>query len=388
MKIVYASRLYHPLWEFVSQSTWQDVRHIAVLVWMLIGLLEEGRVNVTHWISRVETKAQYAQSTQRRFGRWLHNSRLNVARLYGPLIRAALSDWQEACLYLSLDTSSLWDVFCLIRVSVVYRGRAVPVGWRVIRHKSCSVKLAVYRDMLKRVAGVLPVGVKVVLLADRGFVDVDLMRYVRQELGWHYRIRVKGNFWFWQAGLGWRQIKDYHLSAGEARLFQQVRIYTTKTLSDVHLALAKVAGTPENWFILSSEPTTLQTFAEYGKRFDIEENFLDDKSNGFELERSMLRDAIALSRLCFVVAVATLFLTLQGTAVVAAGLRRQVDPHWQRGSSYLKIGWNWMKGVTVRGWKVFTQVALQSDQDPDPAFASRWQREQRLERLEFKVIRN
>ncbi len=100
----------------------------------------------------------------------------------------------------------------------------------------------------------------------------------------------------------------------------------------------------------------------------------------------MLRDSIALSRLCFVVAVATLFLTLQGTAVVAAGLRRQVDPHWQRGSSYLKIGWNWVKGVTVRGWNLFTNISLQSDLDPDPAFASRWQREQRLDRFEFKVI--
>jgi hypothetical protein len=386
MKITPASRLYHPLWEFVRQSSWRDVRHITVLVWMLIGLMEEGRVNLTHWISRVETKAQSAQSTQRRFGRWLQNSRINVARLYGPFIRAALRDWQDACLYLSLDTSSLWDVYCIIRVSVVYRGRAVPVGWRVIRHPSCSVKLAMYRDLLKRVSRLLPSGVKIVLLADRGFVDVDLMRYVRSVLGWHYRIRVKGNFWFWQAGRGWRQIQACHLGAGESLLLQQVRLYKTDTLADVHLALAKVAGTREDWFILSSETTSLQTFREYGKRFDIEENFLDDKSNGFELERSMLRDAIALSRLCFVLAVATLFLTLQGTAVVAAGMRRHVDPHWQRGSSYLKIGWHWVKGITARGWALFPNVTLQSDLDPDPAFASRWQREQRLERLEFKVI--
>lgn len=385
MKITYASRLYHPLLEFAGQSEWADVRHLFVLVWMLIGLLEEGRVNLTHWISRVETKAQYAQSTQRRFGRWLHNSRINVARLYGPLIRAVLCDWQDACLYLSLDTSSLWDVYCIIRVSVVYRGRAVPVGWRVIRHNSCSVKLAVYRDLLERVAGLLPGGVKVVLLADRGFVDVDLMRYVRAELHWQYRIRVKGNFWFWQARHGWRQIKQCRLGAGEALLLHQVRLYKTQSLDDVHLALAKVAGTTEDWFILSSEPTTLQTFQEYGLRFDIEETFLDDKSNGFELERSMLRDAIALSRLCFVLAVATLFLTLQGTAVVAAGLRRRVDPHWQRGSSYLKIGWNWVKGITTRGWDLLEATSLISNLDPEPAFASRWQLELRQERLEFKV---
>jgi energy-converting hydrogenase Eha subunit G len=116
-----------------------------------------------------------------------------------------------------------------------------------------------------------------------------------------------------------------------------------------------------------------------------EENFLDDKSNGFELERSMIRNSIALSRLCFVIALSTLFLTLQGTAVVAAGKRRWVDPHWQRGSSYLKIGWSWVKGIASKGWTLFQVGSLKSMLDPDPAFASRWEREQRQERLEFKV---
>jgi hypothetical protein len=35
----------------------------------------------------------------------------------------------------------------------------------------------------------------------------------------------------------------------------------------------------ESWLVSSDERTDLKTFAEYGRRFDIEENFLDDKSN-------------------------------------------------------------------------------------------------------------
>jgi hypothetical protein len=61
--------------------------------------------------------------------------------------------------------------------------------------------------------------------------------------------------------------------------------------------------------IVSSEPTTLQTLHEYGLRFSIEENFWDDKSNGFEWENSGLRCATSLARLGLVMAVATLFLT-------------------------------------------------------------------------------
>ena len=88
---------------------------------------------------------------------------------------------------------------------------------------------------------------------------------------------------------------------------------------------------------------------EYGERFQIEDELLDEKSNGFQLERSEIRSAPALSRLCLVMAVATLVLTVQGQQVVAAGKRRWVDAHWQRGNSYLRIGWNTARGCLASG---------------------------------------
>ncbi|MEN8130547.1 MAG: hypothetical protein ABFS45_10215 [Pseudomonadota bacterium] len=60
------------------------------------------------------------------------------------------------------------------------------------------------------------------------------------------------------------------------------------------------------WFIVSDEPIGTKTFEEYRLRFDIEENFLGDKSNGFQLESSQIRDPAALTRLYLVLAVATL----------------------------------------------------------------------------------
>ena len=89
--------------------------------------------------------------------------------------------------------------------------------------------------------------------------------------------------------------------------------------------------------MISDEPTAVQTVEEYGLRFDIEENFLDDKSHGFQLESSRLRSAKALERLCFVLAMTTLYLVSLGTSVVQQGKRRFVDPHWLRGTSYLKV---------------------------------------------------
>ncbi|GGL95496.1 hypothetical protein GCM10010840_36960 [Deinococcus aerolatus] len=58
--------------------------------------------------------------------------------------------------------------------------------------------------------------------------------------------------------------------------------------------------------MVSDEPTSVETFAEYGERFQIEEGFLDEKSGLFELGDSRLRDAASLERLILVLAVATL----------------------------------------------------------------------------------
>ena len=60
-------------------------------------------------------------------------------------------------------------------------------------------------------------------------------------------------------------------------------------------------------------------------------------------------------------------------AVQLAGLRTQVDPHWKRGLSYLKIGLRWLKGVVNKGRILLSPIPLLS-QDPQPCFASQCQR--------------
>lgn len=387
------SRLYHQLHHLLSQPIgWADQRHLQTLVWMVIGLVCSECINLTKWRVYVRTRAVFAQSHQRRFSRWLHNPRINVHRLYSSLIQTALQEWGVSAITLIEDTSMLWDEYCLIRLSVQYRGRAVPIVWRVMRHGSSSVRFEVYQAMLKRAARLVPAGVRVCFLADRGFADIALMRYLRDELHWHFRIRLKRSSWIYRPGKGWKQLSQYHLARGEVVLLQGVSLTKTHALDRLHLALARDPLSCQLWMVVSDEPTTLQTFREYGERFAIEEEFLDEKSNGFQLERSEIRSVTALSRLCFVMAVATLLLTVQGQQVVAAGKRRWVDVHWQRGNSYLRLGWNWLKGVLHQGWHLFSTYskagakpyALDGHADPQPASASKKQSQKHLQR-EFSI---
>src|SRR6478672_1299863 len=230
-------RLYSELLALCGQpGQWQDVRHVQTLAWMVVGLIQAECVKLTAWVPFVQGRARYAQSTQRRFRRWLGNRRIEVAPLYGPLIAHALGPWGTHTLYLALDTSLLWNQYCLIRLSVVYRGRAVPVVWEVIDHGSSSVTHAAYEALLDAVPPLLPAGVKVVFLADRGFADTELMTHLRR-LGWHLRIRIKATFSVGRPGQLPGKVEDFSLAPGRALFLHHVTI-TAKPFGLVSLALA------------------------------------------------------------------------------------------------------------------------------------------------------
>lgn len=235
--------------------------------------------------------------------------------------------------------------------------------------------------MLNRAARLGPMGVSVMFLADRCCGDPQLRRYLRDEtLQWHFRIRVKSNAWIQRPHKGWKWINQYHLAAGNSILLPGITLTKTRPLPSRNLALGRDPISAQLWLVVTDEPASRQTFLEYGARFQIEAELLDEKSNCFQLERSYLRSVPAHERLCFVLAVTTLLLTVQGQQVVAAGKRRWVDAHWHRCNSYFRIGWNWFKGCWHQDWQLFSPILLPGGTAPDPAIADKNKTQQQFER--------
>jgi hypothetical protein len=87
----------------------------------------------------VDSRAQLASSRVRRFARWLHQGAISPQQWYEPLLLQALRDWRLAQgVYVALDTTAL-SPFVLIRASLIYEGRAIPLAWRAIRRASTKV---------------------------------------------------------------------------------------------------------------------------------------------------------------------------------------------------------------------------------------------------------
>jgi len=355
-----------------AKVRFHDKRCLLTFAWAIVGVLLERTVHLSKWgIHR--TREVQAASKQRQFARWLKNTKIERVGIYRQLARTAFVNWNGDKIYLALDGSSLWDEFVIVRVALVYRGRALPLSWVVLKQASAMVAFEKYKHILKEAAAILPKGSPVLLLADRGFDDVDLFRAVR-DLGWGFRVRLKKSLRVYRANKPSLSVGRLMPAQGKALFLHKVWL-TDRMFGPVHLALAHVQTRNgfEEWAIVSDDPTDLRTFDEYGFRFDLEENFLDDKSAGFQLESSEIRDADALARLGLVLATATLYLVSTGTTVVTQGLRTRIDTHWQRGLSYFQIGWRWIQHALAHRKPLSSSFWLEPGLDPFPAFASKRQ---------------
>ena len=206
-------------------QTWVDRRHLKTLADMIVGLRPSDTISLTAWTPDVHSRAVYAQRTVRRFARWLENERIAVHALDGPLIQQALAAWGDHLLSLALDTSLLWHTYCLVRTSLVYRGRAIAWVWQVLEQSRSRVAHDVSREVLEKVAEWLPFRCPGVLTADRGCADTHLMAHLAR-LGWHWRSRIKGSFWLYRPGQRRCKVNRSPLSVGQARCWHAIHITT------------------------------------------------------------------------------------------------------------------------------------------------------------------
>lgn len=347
-----------------SELADEDFRHLDTLAWAVTGVLLQKTTRLPDWVCCMPDTT-HAATREQGFRRWLNNRRIEVRQFYEPFITKALQRWSDHPLYIALDTTQVTPHLVIARTAVVYRGRAVPVAWQVFNRQSVMLALAQYTELIRYTAQLLPSGVPIVVLGDRGFRDVGLMRLLRQ-LDWHFRLRLAENESVSVRGQLPMPLTHWKLKPFQPRFLQRVRL-TAQRYGPVNLALAwDGMPTHDAWRIVSDQPANLSTLVEYALRMGIDFGFLDDKSAGFELEDTELQAVRRLDHLLLILALCSLYLISSGTQVVKDGQRRLVDAHWQRGLSYLQIGWRWLDYCLAQDAPLPTTFHLDSSPDPEP----------------------
>lgn len=353
---------------FQSELADQDFRNLDTMAWAVTGLLLQKTIHLSAWVSCLPDHAD-AASRERRFRRWLSNPTVVVRQTYQPFITQALADWPGHTLYIAVDTTSVDNRLVIAQTAAIYRGRAVPLAWQVFKRQSVMLSLEQYADLVRYTTRLIPPGVTVVFLGDRGFRDVGLMALLRQ-LHWHFRLRLTDNEYIWSGQRHRKRLDSWILAPYQPCFLQRVRL-TDQRYGPVNVALAW-DGDPEHdpWRIASDQRASLQTLADYALRMGIDSGFLDDKSAGFQLEDTELLLPSRLNRLLLLMALCNLHLVSVGTQVVASGQRRLVDSHWHRGLSYLQLGWRWLDYSLAGDAPLSMTFRLDPAPDPEPIVAT------------------
>jgi hypothetical protein len=96
---------------------------------------------------------------------------LEGSSCFAPLLGWVLSWWDagEHRLALAMDASTLSDRFTVLAISVLYRGCAIPVAWKIVRSNAPGSWEPYWTDLLSHLAQAVPPDWMVIVWADRGW---------------------------------------------------------------------------------------------------------------------------------------------------------------------------------------------------------------------------
>jgi hypothetical protein len=108
----------------VQLSQWitpKDQRHLLVFSENIAAILQTQSACLSRWLPYLTHRDCTARSQMERLHDFIHNQRIDAETFYFPLLKQFLEGWEDTPVTLTLDTSMLWDQYCLIEVCLMMR---------------------------------------------------------------------------------------------------------------------------------------------------------------------------------------------------------------------------------------------------------------------------
>jgi hypothetical protein len=224
--------------------------------------------------------------TLKRIGRFLANPRVDRRRFYQNLVAYVwprVAHWPIVPISIDWTYNEKRHPWQSLVASIPIRGRGLPLLVWSFRKDDFGASLSqpqVERAFLRELRRILPHEARVVILADRGFGHGKLLRWIKEELGFEFLIRLPYSRTVLLDGrpclLG-----DLAVARGQVLCWHRV------LLAKQHYMLARLVITRPHvqkkgmdpWILASSLPWSAQRLiALYAKRMLIEEDIRSAKS--------------------------------------------------------------------------------------------------------------
>lgn len=253
-----------------------------------------------------------AKSRIQRTWRFCDNDRVHVADAMAGVINR-LTRKRKKALLVALDWTQI-RTFHTLMAAAVLGGRAIPLLWASYTEGQLYRSQNSYEEgLLRLLVSMLPAGVTVIVLADRGFGRTELARTCR-DLGVRFLIRIKPDVRVTHPSYTGR-LDDYPIRKGMWRVLAGAQYRSDKAVT-LNVVIRWKTGLPkgrdEAWFLMTDLSGNAVRLTElFARRVAIEELFRDGKDGryGLGLGQAQVETAGRLDRLILVVALALILLS-------------------------------------------------------------------------------
>ena len=337
-----------------TQPTGNVARHLHTLAMLIAGIIGSGKCHLPAVAKKTPVGGK-PQSRVRRLERFVANKAIDTKTYYLPYLQLLLQSLPEGPWVLVIDGSEVGRQCVLLSINIVYKKRALPLCWTVVKGKKGHLSEQTHIDLVKKVAALIPAGQSVVFLGDGEFDGTDLLSTLHT-LGWDYVCRTAKNVLLTEGDQRF-QPKDLMLAPGDRIELPEVG-FTAKEYGPVLVSIVWDPGWKEPLILVSNLDFLMEAYAWYQLRFRIETFFSDQKSRGFYLGHSHIRDTAHLERLMIGTCLAYLWMVCLGSWVIQSGQLPLIHRADRCDWSLFHIGMSWIEYCLNEGRPIWTQFVL------------------------------
>lgn len=333
-------------------------RHLETLVFMISGIIGSKSCQLPKMASQVPG-AIHPDSRTKQMSRWIQNETITFALYFLPFVQPLLANLAAVRpLVLIMDGSAVARGCVTLMVSVVYAQRAIPIGWLVIAGEKGHFPADTHVALLREIKTYVPETATVIFLGDGEF-DSPKLQAELTLYKWQYACRTAKNIQISVQG-EWSSLADLNVPCGK-RAFRKGALFTNAGYGPVTVIAWWGADYKEPIYLVTNMSSIHRACECYLKRMRIETFFSDQKSRGFQLDRSHLSDPARVQRLLFAACLAYLWVIYLGTVAQTDTWQSKIHRRHRCDLSLFQLGLRLLEYLLVQEQPIPSSFALEPE---------------------------
>jgi len=296
---------------YPGEMSGRMAQHLTTLASFISGIVGSKSSQLPSIATKIADRAK-PESRVKRISRWLDNEHIKEEIYFLPYAEILLNCLALETLVLVMDGSGVGRGCCALMIHVIYQGRALPLAWVVRKCPKGHSPEALHIELVELVRELIPEETKVVFLGDGEFDGTDLQETMN-ESGWFYACRTaKSTVATWEGVQFNLDLLGSSIKPGRIIELKEVQ-FTKDAYGPVMVLCCWAKDEVDPLYLVSNLSSSEEAIKYYKKRFRIETFFSDQKSRGFNIQKSHIDNPQRLSRLLIASCLAYIWIVYLGS---------------------------------------------------------------------------